>query len=184
MYSLHLVLFLTLLTLSTDFKDQIHQYYDESAVHKPLHSVYLDPNAPDAATTTLVEEVPEPIKNVFDAGDDAAQEEKTQGVGPANEVKMQESTAAAGPVPHRVDENAPIPADDRAPVGLDAGALEVTGAAHDEGGWHGGANEAAPKENKVEPAKPPVGAKVDVPEMDLDDDARRLADEALQKAED
>lgn len=159
------------------------QYYDESAVHKPVHSVYLDPQAPDAATTTLIDEAPEPIKNVFDAGDDAAQEEKTQGLGPPNEVQMQESTAAAGPAPHRDDENAPIPADDRAPVGLDAGALEVTGAAHDEGGWHGGANEGAPKEDKAEPPQAPVGAKVEVPEMDLDDDARRLADEALRQAE-
>lgn len=155
----------------------MHQYYDQSAVHKPAHSVYLD----QESHTTLLEEAPEPIKNVFDAGDEAAQEEKTQGLGPNNEVKMQESTAVAGPAPVEADKDAPVPADDRAPVGLDAGALEVTGAAYDEGGWHGGANEAAPKEQ--EEAKAPVGAKVDVPEMDLDDDAKRLADEALRQAE-
>lgn len=161
----------------------MHQYYDQSAVQKPVHSVYLDPQ-PDAATTTLVEEVPEPIKNVFDAGDDAAQEEKTMGLGPNNEVKMQESTAAVGPpAAHDDKEPAPIPADDRAPVGLDAGALEVTGGAHDEGGWHGGANEDAPKEHEPETPKAPVGAKVDVPVLDLDDEAKRLADEALRGAE-
>lgn len=164
----------------------MHQYYDQSAVHKPAHSVYLDPAAPDAATTTLVEEVPEPIKNVFDGGDEAAQEEKTEGLGPANEVKMQASSAAPdhghGHQDHKA-ENAPIPADDRAPVGLDAGALEVTGAAaHDEGGWHGGANEGnegAAKEAAKED-KAPVGAKVEVANMDLDDDAKRLAEQALQ----
>jgi dolichyl-phosphate-mannose-protein mannosyltransferase len=156
----------------------MHQYYDESAVHKPAHSVYLDADS----HTTLLEEAPEPIKNVFDGGDEAAQEEKTQGLGPNNEVKMQESTAAAGPAPVPVDKDAPVPADDRAPVGLDAGALEVTGAAHDEGGWHGGANEAAPKD-EAKAAEAPVGAKVAVPEMDLDDDAKRLADAALRQAD-
>ncbi|BEJ13148.1 hypothetical protein CspHIS471_0303220 [Cutaneotrichosporon sp. HIS471] len=162
----------------SDFRDQMHQYYDQSAVHKPLHSVYLDQDS----QTTLLEEAPEPIKNVFDAGDAAAQEEKTIGMaGPNNDVKMLQSTAAAGPVPNAGEQQAQ--GDARVPVGIDAGALEVTDKAHDEGGWHGGANEGAPKETEEAQAPAPVGVKVDVPEMDLDADAKRLADEALQAAE-
>lgn len=153
----------------------MHEYYDQSAVTKPAHKVYIDA----LESATAIDDGAEPIANVFDQGDDAAQEVKTAGLeGPIIEVPvpMQESTTGAG----GKEEDAPIPADDRAPVGLDAGAPEVTGTGHDEGGWHGGANEGAPKED--EPAakeEPPRGAKVDVPEMAFDDEAQKLAAEAM-----
>lgn len=127
-----------------DFKESISEYYD-SAVKPPTPQVYVDAGAGSAAASPSKQHVDaEPIHNAFDGGDQAAQEEKTVApVGPANEVKMKDSTAV---VPQeKATAVAPINADDRAPVGLDAGALEVTGAGHDEGGWHGGANEDAPK---------------------------------------
>lgn len=161
-----------------DFYEDIKMYHPESsAIKQAEHQIYVD----EGAHTTIVDEAPEPIKNAFDGGDDAAREEKTTGVaGPNNDVKMQESTALPGPA-H--DADAPIPQDDRAPVGLDAGAIEVTGAVHDEGGWHGGANDDAPKE-EAQPEVAPVGAKkVGVEKMDLDDEAKKLADEALRAAE-
>ncbi|KAL1409751.1 Dolichyl-phosphate-mannose--protein mannosyltransferase 1 [Vanrija albida] len=163
-----------------DFYEDIKMYHPESsAVKQAEHQIYVD----DSAQTTIVDEAPEPIKNAFDGGDDAAKEEKTTGIeGPNNDVKMQESTAVPGPAEDKAD--APIPQDDRAPVGLDAGALEVTGSAHDEGGWHGGANDDAPKEEEAQPEKAPAGAKkVEVEKMDLDDDAKKLADEALRAAD-
>jgi len=93
---------------------------------------------------------------------------------------MQESTEA-GPAPTT---DAEIPEDTRAPVGLDAGAPQVTAAAEDEGGWHGGAEEEGKRdEEEISRELPPVGAKFVADEMELDDVARKLADDAL-KAED
>lgn len=164
----------------------MHEYYSQSAVTEPAPKVYVD-----SAVTTKIEDVPEPIHNVFEGGDDAAADEKTVApIGPVNDVKMQESTSGANPV--APSDAAPIPADDRAPVGLDAGALEVTGAAHDEGGWHGGANEDDESHQKDTDAKanakadaraaqPPKGAaREQVPAMDLDEDAKKLAEDALR----
>lgn len=81
--------------------------------------------------------------------------------------------------------------DTRAPVGMDAGAPQVTAAEVDEGGWHGGAEENAregleEKEEKGEaqPERAPLGAKVDVPpELELDEEAKRLAREAMKAVE-
>jgi dolichyl-phosphate-mannose-protein mannosyltransferase len=120
-----------------DFHDNVAQYYPDSAIQPPNPKVYVDAGAASAVPSRKGDE-PEPIHNVFDGGDDAAHEEKTMApVGPVNEIQMKEHTllhpAVAGSA-------APVQADDRAPVGLDAGALEVTGI-DDEGGWHGGANE-------------------------------------------
>lgn len=159
-----------------DFHDSIPQYYAQSAISQPAAKVYVD-----TQSTRIVDEAPEPIKNVFEGGDEAAQEAKTVGgIGPDNEVKMQESTKVVAQ-PEAAKSDAPKQADDRAPVGLDAGALEVTGAGHDEGGWHGGANDDVPKEappsNKN---KAPVDAEpVAVPEMDLDAEQQQLAEEAM-----
>ncbi len=95
---------------------------------------------------------------------------------------MQQSTDIAPPIPN--PEEQPKPEDNRAPVGMDAGAPEVTDAAEDEGGWHGGAEEAGSRDqSEVVVEGAPVGAKVEVAEMGLDDEARRLADEALRADE-
>jgi len=89
---------------------------------------------------------------------------------------MQESTIAAPPPPDQPE--APILGDDRVPVGLDAGSPEVTGAAEDEGGWHGGAEEGnAGQVREGERAEEaPVGAVVpgEGVAMGLDDEAKRL----------
>ena len=100
-------------------------------------------------------------------------------MGPINEVIMQESTAIAKPEEANTEKYEDL----RNPVGLDAGAPEVTDAAADEGGWHGGAED---DENKVQSEEvndqAPLGLKVDteVPTMGLDDDARKLAEEAMR----
>lgn len=123
------------MTPSNDFYDSVSQY------NPPDQKVYVDAGVSSASAVPSPKfDEPEPIPNAFDGGDEAAQEERTVApVGPANEVHMKDSTAVSpGDATHVAD----IQADDRAPVGLDAGALEVTAAEHDEGGWHGGANEA------------------------------------------
>ena len=146
---------------------------------------------PDSVTTTMQvsltpsaclqifnaqAEAVEPIPNAFEP--DSPPEEKTKAiVGPQEMVNMLESTEAGPMSPEDA------PQDTRAPVGLDAGAPQVTDAAQDEGGWHGGAEEDP---NSVEPAAAtaPAGApRVDVPEMDLDAEAKALADEALAAME-
>ena len=69
-------------------------------------------------------------------------------------------------------------------MGLDAGAPEVTAAAEDEGGWHGGAEEGQKREEKEgEVGGPPAGAKVEVADMEMDDEARVLAEGAMRAAE-
>ena len=124
----------------------------------------------------------------------APPEEKTVApVGPKNEVPMQESTELPNVRPPVASE-APIPEDLRNPVGLDAGAPEVTDTAEDDGGWHGGAEDekgipgvpvkdAAQEQLKVQEGRPPVGAKVEVPDMELDSAAKNLAEEAMRADE-
>lgn len=80
----------------------------------------------------------------------------------------------------------------RAPVGLDAGAPEVTDAAEDEGGWHGGAEDNAKREREAleqlqqekegdgRPAQEPLVEDVRVEKMAVDDEARRLAQAAME----
>jgi dolichyl-phosphate-mannose-protein mannosyltransferase len=98
---------------------------------------------------------------------------------------MQEFTLGVPPPPGQSD--APKVVDERVPVGMDAGSPEVTGAAHDDGGWHGGAEEGNAEQvqegGRVEDA--PRGAVVPGLEggMGLDDEARRLVDEALRAEE-
>lgn len=116
-----------------DFYDNLSQYTD-SAVHRPDQKVYVDA----APSPSRVGDEAEPIKNVFGGEDTLPGEETEQPVGPVNEVHMKEETLAH---PAKADETADANQDTRAPVGLDAGAAEVTGADFDEGGWHGGANE-------------------------------------------
>lgn len=79
----------------------------------------------------------------------------------------------------------------RQPVGLDAGAPEVTDAAEDVGGWHGGAEENNKREQEVlgnveeqVVAPEPKVEEVKVERMEVDDEARRLADAALRADED
>ncbi len=99
-------------------------------------------------------------------------------VGPINEVPMQQSTDIAPPPSAPAEK----PEDTRAPVGLDAGNPEVTDAAEDAGGWQGGAEEGETREKveEVQMEGAPVGATVEAVEVGLDDDARRLAEEAMR----
>ena len=88
----------------------------------------------------------------------------------------------------------------RQPVGLDAGAPEVTDTAEDVGGWHGGAevdhkreqelvqeaNNALDQDslNEQERLKrPAVGQEVEMGRMALDDEAKRLVDAAMRADE-
>lgn len=95
---------------------------------------------------------------------------------------MQESTIA---IPLNENHEAQRVEDLRNPVGLDAGAPEVTDAAEDIGGWHGGAEDPGKREveqqQEVE-AKDRVRVD-DVPEMRLDAEARRIAEAAMKADE-
>ncbi|EKC98887.1 hypothetical protein A1Q2_06858 [Trichosporon asahii var. asahii CBS 8904] len=168
-----------------DFHGSMHEYYAQSAVVEPEKHVYV--NA-EAATTTLVEEVPEPIANVFDKGDDAAQEEKTQGLaGPQKEQPPMQDTTGGNLVGKVAADDAEIPADDRAPVGVDAGAVGVT-AAEQLDGWRGGANEdnadhTVVAESQAVPAEPVKVEQAAPVAMELDDEAEQLAHEAEEAAE-
>ncbi|KAK4685410.1 hypothetical protein P7C73_g4741, partial [Tremellales sp. Uapishka_1] len=127
-------------------------------------------------TTTMAEEAPQPMRNVFEDLDKAPEEKTIAPVGPANEVQMLESDA----VPPAVATEASLPEDLRNPVGLDAGAPAVTGEAENDGGWHGGAEDENRRgEEKVESEVAPVGARVDVPLMEVDDEVKQLAEEAM-----
>lgn len=134
--------------------------------------------------------LPEPIHNVFDNPDAPAEEKTIAPVGPANEVPMLDTTILP-PNPATVSaveegENK----DTRAPVGLDAGAPQVTDEAMDEGGWHGGAEEqgggkADDVAGGAKPEEAPVGAQVAAPpvELGLDEEQKRLALEAMRHDE-
>ena len=117
---------------------------------------------------------------MFDNADAPPEEKTVAPVGPINDVPMQYSTERAPPVPAVPAER---PEDTRAPVGLDAGAPEVTDAAENEGGWHGGAEEEERKEPAAHQESAPLGAVVDIPEIELDDEGRRLAADALRDDE-
>lgn len=130
----------------------------------------------------MQEEAPEPIRNAFDDPNGPPEEKTVAPVGPQNEVPMQQSTDIAPAVPASADQ--PKPEDTRAPVGNDAGAPEVTDAAQDEGGWHGGAEEDQRRDEKeATPEVALVGASVEVPKMGLDQEAKGLADAALKEEE-
>lgn len=142
---------------SNDFHDHLRDYRTDQVV-SPLITL---PHHDSAVTTTLVvscsqpsfqgkadqkDEAPEPIKNVFDDPQPIAEEKTVAPVGPANEVQLVETTE----LPPNPAEEALAPAeageenkDLRAPVGMDAGAAQVTNAEADEGGWHGGAEDEA-----------------------------------------
>ena len=131
-------------------------------------------------TDDLKDEAPEPIKNVFEDPNAPPEEKTVAPVGPANEVHMLESTAVIPLDQHADAQNVE---DLRNPVGLDAGAPEVTDAAENEGGWHGGAEDADSKDQEpladVPPAPIGVGKDVHVAQMRLDEDARQLAEAAM-----
>jgi dolichyl-phosphate-mannose-protein mannosyltransferase len=139
----------------------------------------------------MQEEVPEPIKNVFEDPDVQPEEQTTAPVGPVNEVQMNPSTSTVPlePVTDKIE-------DLRKPVGLDAGAPEVTDVNEDEGGWHGGAEENnkrqkellegtqdADKEKERQRLEEPETGEIKVKQMEVDDEARRLADEVMKAYE-
>lgn len=99
----------------------------------------------------MQEEAPEPIKNVFDDPEAIPEEKTIAPVGPANEVPLIETTQLP---PNPAEEAAVVEGeankDMRAPVGMDAGAAQVTNAEADEGGWHGGAEDEAGMKREVE----------------------------------
>ncbi|KAI9631780.1 putative Dolichyl-phosphate-mannose--protein mannosyltransferase 2 [Dioszegia hungarica] len=172
-----------------DFPDRLSHYSGQMASEKIAPSGGVSSFIDSAITNTLVEEAPEPIKNVFDNPDGPAEEKTIAVVGPEPNVPMLESTETRPmPVAEETQDAAPLE-DTRAPVGMDAGAPQVTAAAEDEGGWHGDAEDDGkrvggeevllPGEGKVEQA--PIGAKVDsVPELELDDEAKKLVEEAMK----
>lgn len=148
----------------------------------------------DIELTHDQDEAPEPIKNVFEPVDDPAEAIATSAfLGPDPNVPMLESTESS-PLAAAETPDATLPIEDtRAPVGMDAGAPQVTAAEQDEGGWHGDAEDDGKRlaggEKVLQPGegvpeKAPLGAKVDdVPELELDDEARRLVEDAM-RAED
>ncbi|WWC88890.1 uncharacterized protein L201_003805 [Kwoniella dendrophila CBS 6074] len=172
-----------------DFHDDLGQYTAIPAVssNKIDSAVTHDSGA---ITTTLVEEAPEPIQNVFEAVDVPAEEKTIAPVGPQNEVQMQESTAEVPPQQGAVESDVGVVEDTRAPVGNDAGQPGVTDISNDEGGWHGGADEDMKHDHDnqdkhtQEPGKAPIGAtKQDIPEMELDKDQERLVEDLLKNDE-
>ncbi|ORX40287.1 putative Dolichyl-phosphate-mannose--protein mannosyltransferase 2 [Kockovaella imperatae] len=184
-----------------DFHENMSQY-KHSAIAQTSAKVGSNDGLGHDFTTTMVEEAPEPIKNVFEDPNAPPEEKTIAPVGPQNEVPMQASTYIAHPPVQPVSGDAPIPEDLRNPVGLDAGAPEVTDAAEDQGGWHGGAEDpeghpipppagvaGGVRAEKIlndhaEPARAPVGAQVaEVPELELDREAMQLAEEALRADE-
>jgi dolichyl-phosphate-mannose-protein mannosyltransferase len=125
--------------------------------------------------------VPEPIKNVFDNPDVISEEKTIALVGPQNEVPMLESTDV---IPRESEVEAPIAEDTRAPVGLDAGAPQVTDKSDDDGGWHGDAEAGNERdEERATTEQAPKGVRVEVAEMGLDEEAIKLAVEAMRAVE-
>ena len=149
-------------------------------------STHIDPASLTLVVSTrrvdnliLQDDNPEPIKNAFEDPNAPPEEKTMQPFGPANDVPMLESTQAAGgdgPV-EKVE-------DTRAPVGLDAGAPEVTDAAEDGGGWHGGAEDVGNAQEEIVIQRDEREAvRSTVQTLEVDDEARRLA-EAAMRAED
>lgn len=169
----------------------------KSHVAEPLVSQKIGDEGPNAVTTTFIvscdtfgkqgcqltnqEEAPEPIHNVFEEVNPPSEEKTFDPVGPKNDVQMLESTAVPGePFGSEVEK----PEDTRAPVGLDAGAPAVTADAEQDG-WHGGAEDDGKKaETDIPPAKledKPWKPRVEVEKMELDDEAKRLAEEVMEQ---
>ena len=152
---------------------------------------------PDSATTTLVvsqllllicradekEEMPEPIKNAFEDANAPPEEKTVAPVGPANEIQFNPSTQAV-PLREPIEKIEDL----RNPVGMDAGAPEVTDAAADEGGWHGGAEDNEKREREAveavvaegRPREEPAVEEIKVERIAVDDEARRLAKAAME----
>ncbi|OCF40188.1 dolichyl-phosphate-mannose-protein mannosyltransferase [Kwoniella heveanensis CBS 569] len=161
-----------------DFHEDLGMYKAVPAVPSSKIDHAFTPDG--EVTTTLVEEAPEPIQNVFEAAEPPSEEKTHAPVGPQNEVQMQESTIDAP----AQGSDAPILEDTRAPVGVDAGAPAVTDGAEDEGGWHGGAEENMRKDaQEVKPEEAPIGVGKDVrvPEMKLDAEREGLVDQLLEE---
>nr|ODO01135.1 dolichyl-phosphate-mannose-protein mannosyltransferase [Cryptococcus depauperatus CBS 7855] len=161
-----------------DFHDDLSAY--KSLSIKPIESPQPTSLGPDSATTTLIEEVPEPIQNVFQQ--DAEPDERTVApVGPEPIVQMEESS-----VLNRVDSEGREPKveDLRAPIGNDAGNPALTDG-ENGGGWHGGAEEGQQGDHadkiKTKEGVPPVGAKIEVEAMELDDEQKKLVDQIMDE---
>lgn len=95
-------------------------------------------------------------------------------------------TTALPPNPDQPQASGEPIEDTRAPVGKDAGAPQVTADAEMDG-WHGDAEddghlpETPGVGGKVEA---PVGARVEeVPELEMDSEARKLVDEVMRDSE-
>jgi dolichyl-phosphate-mannose-protein mannosyltransferase len=92
-------------------------------------------------------------------------------------------TTALPPNPDQPQASAEPIEDTRAPVGKDAGAPQVTADAEMEG-WHGDDGKLAEVPGDGEPKAAPVGARVDeVPELEMDSEARKLVDEVMKDSE-
>lgn len=168
-----------LLKHSNDFYESTSMYNSHAAMSS--EKIAATDLGPDSATTTLIEDIPEPIQNVFQQ--DPPPEEKTIApVGPAPVVQMEESSAVFIPE----GEEAPIVEDLRAPVGNDAGDPAVTDG-EDDGGWHGGAEEGQhgqrKDEVKTKEGEAPVGATVDIPDMGMDEEQKLLVDQIMDEQE-
>ncbi|ODO01385.1 hypothetical protein I350_06204 [Cryptococcus amylolentus CBS 6273] len=162
-----------------DFHDNLAMYHSTPPA---MSSVKIGGDlGPDSATTTLVEEVPEPIQNAFEKEAEPVDEKTLAPVGPVPEVQMEESSAvfiAEG-------EEAPKQEDLRAPVGNDAGDPAVT-EKDEAGGWHGGAEDEEKGQEeeekvKIKEGEAPVGAKVEVKEMEMDAEQQELVDQILEQ---
>jgi len=95
-------------------------------------------------------------------------------------------TTALPPNPDQPQASGEPIEDTRAPVGKDAGAPQVTADAEMQG-WHGDAEDdgkLAEVPGEAEPEAAPVGARVDeVPELEMDSEARKLVDEVMRDSE-
>ena len=129
------------------------------------------------------EEMPEPIKNAFEDANAPPEEKTVAPVGPANEIQFNPSTQAV-PLREPIEKVEDL----RNPVGMDAGAPEVTDAAADEGGWHGVAEDNEKREREAveavvaegRPREEPAVEEIKVERIPVDDEARRLAKAAME----
>lgn len=133
----------------------------------------------------IIEQVaPEPGSNAFEKAQDGKDDKASQTSVNLDDVEARPQTTYAEGFEQPETENVE---DTRVPIGRDAGAAEATGsdAAGGGAGWQGGAEDDAGiigAKEVVESTeqKPQRPAEPVVPSMELDYEARRLVDQAME----
>lgn len=158
-----------------DFLEHRHDYYSPSIKPPPAPST--------SPSVSIAQIVPEPGVNVFDKAQDEHGEKASQTTQDVRDVLVDAQTSYADqqePVTEKVE-------DTRAPIGRDAGAAEATGEAAPAGGWQGGAEDpagmiiGARREEPVVAAAAAEPQQASPPAMELDDEAKRLARQAMER---